>query len=224
MTALLAFFIVLNSLAEEQTGANLHAGTGSFIDALESFGLPGTFKSDSSSRSFQLSEPSPLYIVPDPEGRDTDPNPTGPDDDGDQTRVIDREAEDYQRFLNELGRMSTIEPVASVTGDVAFDCFENLRNDEEPLPRSLWEAAVNLRHIYSQEGYEIELTVWATTPSESAWTRASEQADELRDTLVTRLHLTAEAREKFQAVSRPWIYSNLERPTVSLSVRRISDQ
>ena len=29
MTALLAFFIVLNSLAQEQTGAKLHAGTGS---------------------------------------------------------------------------------------------------------------------------------------------------------------------------------------------------
>ena len=31
MTALLAFFIVLNSLATEQTGANLYSGTGSFV-------------------------------------------------------------------------------------------------------------------------------------------------------------------------------------------------
>jgi flagellar motor protein MotB len=34
MTAQLAFFIVLNSLAQDQTGANLHAGTGSFVRSL----------------------------------------------------------------------------------------------------------------------------------------------------------------------------------------------
>ncbi|MCP4857370.1 MAG: hypothetical protein GY903_23045, partial [Fuerstiella sp.] len=35
MTALLAFFIILNTLAEEQTGANLHAGTGSFMESVD---------------------------------------------------------------------------------------------------------------------------------------------------------------------------------------------
>ena len=44
MTTLLAFFIVLNSLAAEQTGANLHSGTGSFIQTTRSMGLAGTFK------------------------------------------------------------------------------------------------------------------------------------------------------------------------------------
>ena len=39
MTALLAFFIVLNSLAEDQTGANLHSGTGSFAVAISGYGV-----------------------------------------------------------------------------------------------------------------------------------------------------------------------------------------
>lgn len=220
MTALLAFFIVLNSLAEEQTGANLHAGTGSFIDALESFGLPGSFRRNSSSRSFQLSEPSPLYIVPDPEEREPDPNPSGPDENDNQTRVIDRETEDYQRFLNELERMSTVAEVPSITGEVSFDCFENLRDENQSVPKSLWEAAVNMRHVFSQDGFEVELTVWATTPSDSAWTRAARQANAIRNELAKRLHLADEAAERFHAVSRPWIYSNLERPSVSITVRR----
>ena len=45
MTALLAFFIALNSLAHEQTGAHLYAGTGAFIRAFSSEGHVGPFRS-----------------------------------------------------------------------------------------------------------------------------------------------------------------------------------
>ncbi|MEZ6064742.1 MAG: flagellar motor protein MotB [Planctomycetaceae bacterium] len=51
MTALLAFFIVLNSLAEEQTGAKLHRGTGSFVQALNNMGMPGFFTGEVSPQS-----------------------------------------------------------------------------------------------------------------------------------------------------------------------------
>ena len=63
MTTLLAFFIVLNSLADEQTGANLHAGTGSFIQALESGGLGGGTMAKSR-RAFQQGEAAPKFIPP----------------------------------------------------------------------------------------------------------------------------------------------------------------
>ena len=48
MTALLAFFIVINSLAREQTGANLYTGTGSFVNAMNASGLPGRFETKGS--------------------------------------------------------------------------------------------------------------------------------------------------------------------------------
>ena len=41
MTALLAFFIVLNAFAKEQTGANMYAGTGSFMSAKRTIALSG---------------------------------------------------------------------------------------------------------------------------------------------------------------------------------------
>ena len=60
MTALLAFFIVMNSLAEEQTGAKLYSGTGSFIRAVRTMGMPGMFPSDKSSRMEQFIDASRL--------------------------------------------------------------------------------------------------------------------------------------------------------------------
>ena len=61
MTALLAFFIVLNSLAEEQSGANLHAGTGSFMKTVDKFGLAGKVNSDLSAQAFQQDAIAPKY-------------------------------------------------------------------------------------------------------------------------------------------------------------------
>ena len=64
MTALLAFFIVLNSLAEEQSGANLYAGSGSFVQTTASFRAPGSATGDTQKTAVPLKAPSPLYMVP----------------------------------------------------------------------------------------------------------------------------------------------------------------
>ena len=63
MTALLAFFIVLNSLAKEQTGANMHSGTGSFVNAFSSTGLPGHLSGSRSSDVIQQEAQKPIYAI-----------------------------------------------------------------------------------------------------------------------------------------------------------------
>jgi hypothetical protein len=75
MTTLLAFFIVLNSLAKEQTGAKLYAGTGSFVSAVSSFGMPGSAPGDNSRHVIKIEEPVPTYVVPDPEGGEPEMGP-----------------------------------------------------------------------------------------------------------------------------------------------------
>lgn len=221
MTALLAFFIVLNSLAEEQTGANLHAGTGSFVQALKAFGLPGMFSEQLSSQAFQLDNPAPLYIVA-PEtleepGRDAE----GPDDEADRRRIIDREQEDYQRFLYELSRWNDLSPTASVDGEVVFDLFTPPRNKPPHAPPELLSAARQVAPVLRRKGYEVDLTVWATTPSDSAWSRAADWSVRLRRELVDYLRLSEVQGRRFRAGARPWGSSTAERPTMSITVRRL---
>src|SRR2546426_8636565 len=74
-TILLAMFIVLSTLGKDQTGVNLQRGTGSFTNALRSFGLPGLFST--SPRPIALSGPTPHYLYVPPEEPSDEGRPDG---------------------------------------------------------------------------------------------------------------------------------------------------
>ena len=97
MTALLAFFIVLNSLAKEQTGANMYSGTGSFVNAFSSSGLPGGLPNNRSSEMIQQEAPMPIYALAD--NLDKNKGTVGPDDTTKKENVADRDTEQFQKFL-----------------------------------------------------------------------------------------------------------------------------
>ncbi len=219
MTALLAFFIVLNSLAKEQTGANLHSGTGSFVKALNSFGVPGIFSSRLSSQAFQMEAPAPLYIVGAEEEDDSPGKATGPDETDDRQRIIDWEQEDFQRFLNEVGRWHEVSSEPTVDGEVAFDLFAKLDAETTDIPPELLSAARQIAPVLRRDGYEAEVIVWTTTPSMTAWPRAIARADELRQKLARYLQLD-NPETKLTSSGRPWGSATAKRPTVSLVLRR----
>lgn len=220
MTALLAFFIVLNSLAEEQTGANLHAGTGSFVQTLKTFGVPGIFRTKMSSQIFQLPYPSPVYVVPGESEEDATLESTGPDDVEDKQRIIDWEQEDFERFLHEMGRWNPLREERTVDGEVAFDLFTYLGSGDKVAPEDVFVAARQLAPLLRQDDYELEVTVWATAPTGSAWSRAIGQAATIRQELSEYLGLEGKATQ-IAATARPWLSSTARRPTVSLIVRRL---
>ncbi|MGD9856724.1 MAG: flagellar motor protein MotB [Planctomycetaceae bacterium] len=220
MTALLAFFIVLNSLAEEQTGANLHSGTGSFVTALNSFGVPGLFPSKQSAQVFQMDYSNPVYVVPAESEDELTMQSTGPDDTEDRQRIIDWEQEDFQRFLNEIERWHELAPEPTVDGEVAFDLFNFLGTGDKIAPDEVFTAVRQLAPLLRNDGYELEVTVWATTPTATAWKRAVDQAGAIRREIVDYLRLGAQ-ESKVSASGRPWGSSTARRPTVSLIARRL---
>src|SRR5947209_15344347 len=94
-TTLLAMFIVLSTLGKDQTGVSLYNGTGSFVHAMESFGLPGLFSN--SSRVIQFQAPGPKYQL---DGDEEERAREGPRD----GETIDQEEERLQACLREIGR------------------------------------------------------------------------------------------------------------------------
>ena len=125
MTTLLAFFIVLCSLANEQTGIDLYEGTGSFVTAMESHGLPGVFHPNTTPNAIERNHKVPNYVAPDLNDHPPEKNATGPDDDNGM-RSIQRETEVFQRFLNEMERLATVDRLPETTGEVVFDFFNRL--------------------------------------------------------------------------------------------------
>ncbi|MEW4526337.1 flagellar motor protein MotB [Maioricimonas sp. JC845] len=221
MTALLAFFIVLNSLAKDQTGANLHTGTGSFVQVLNSFGLDGVFDKERSRLAFQLEAPSPMYMAPNDENREREWKSTGPDKEDSGTRVVDWEEASFHRFLNELERLHDGQTMPEIEGEVAFDRAEPLPKEGPLLDTGMKQMLQEFAPLIRRPNYTVEIVVWATTPAATAWTRAAQQASRLRSEAAAFLRLRPEDQDRFTAVGQPWISKDLERPSVSIRLRKI---
>ncbi|MEQ9408609.1 MAG: flagellar motor protein MotB [Fuerstiella sp.] len=223
MTALLAFFIVLNSLAEEQTGANMHAGTGSFMKSVDKFGLQGKLSTGLSAQAFQHQTVSPKYVVPDKDGS-SERGATGPDEDADNGRVLDRVKDDYNRFLQSLRQVNNLEQDRDVTGEVSFDILEKFPSDGSLINDELRAALTGVGPMLRRDDYAVELIVWTPTPSQSAWLRSLKTAQRLQQEAVQLLRLPPNQIPRITAVAQPWISPTLKRPTVSVSLRRLKIQ
>jgi hypothetical protein len=213
MTALLAFFIVLNSMAENQTGANLHAGTGSFVSSTSSFGLPGTFLHGRSKQAFQHAASSPQYEVPPIDTEADHAGNSGPDDDPDNQRILNWQKEQFQNFLNEMDRTTPVRQDTDIDGEQRFDVLGSLPHEGPILNAERTEAIKEFAAMLRRPGTEIELTVWCTVPSEKAWNRAIRQASQLRKETIQLLQLPPDQQLKLSANARPWRWEGLRQDT-----------
>jgi hypothetical protein len=220
MMVLLAFFIVLNSLAEEQTGANLHAGTGSFIMTLDSFGLGGPFSEDLSERTFQAAAAGPIYRVVDPEKVPPVENPRGPDKEDNGLRVIDRDKEQFERFLIEMERIYAIKELPQTQGRVVYDLFNRLNAQSPLLTAKHRQAMAEVIPLLRRPNYRVEIVVWATTPGSSAWKRATLLSAQIRDEVLQVASLKPDAARRLQSVGKPWLLSDQKRPVLSVIVTK----
>ena len=224
MTALLAFFIVLNSLASEQTGANLHSGTGSFVRAFSASGGVGKAGNKTASNAFELKESTPKYIVNGlDEQQDDNQSSTGPDDVDDRQRIIDRQEDDFQRFLQEARRLHSVNAIPDVTGEVAFDLLNRLPPKPPYMTAGLRKIILNAAPNLRRSGYSMRLTVWASMPSQAAWLRAVNVAASLRGE-VNVLLKEAGVTSPIEAVGQPWISSTAKRPSVSVVIQKLKQR
>lgn len=220
MTTLLAFFIVLNAFSQEQTGANMHSGTGSFVQSLNSHGLPGSEPSKRTRNAIARNASSPLYIVADPENRPPANHAAGPDDNENGIRVIDREQDQFERFMTEMERLHSSSELPATRGEAAFDFFEPLLPGPNLLSSQFDEALVDILPMMHQSEYTVRVVVWATTPSPTAWTRATQRSRRIADQLAGVAGLTGQDKYRVRAQGQPWIDSVVKRPVWSIVVQK----
>ncbi|MEM7314428.1 MAG: flagellar motor protein MotB [Planctomycetota bacterium] len=221
MTTLLAFFIVLNSLAQDQTGANLHAGTGSFMKTLASGGMQTNLIEDRQKSLIKMDNTRPLYVVPDEENREPDGSSLGPDDKDDGVRVIDREKEDFERFVNELKKLSEMKEQPDVLGEAVFDYFNRLGKEGPLLTEEYRAALAEVIPLLYQPNYLVEVIVWATTPKTSAWKRAAIQADTITSEIAKLGALNPRQKKRLRGTAKLWFDKDAKRPVVSIVTRKM---
>ncbi|MEL7497713.1 MAG: flagellar motor protein MotB [Planctomycetota bacterium] len=224
MTALLAFFIVLNSFAKEQTGANMHSGTGSFMNAVSTIGLPGGMMGDRSQVMVDKKAPSPIYAVQGSEERGRER--LGPDDDPDNKRIIDRQTEEFKRFLNNVSKQFDIKEMPPTKTQIVFDSFEKLNRDDAllkfgPLKRNGIRIASEAIMKLPRDDFRMEVVVWANMPSKNAMIRATETSVAIKQQILTMFTLTREQRERLVVSAKPWLFSDAARPKLSFVISKL---
>jgi hypothetical protein len=224
-TILLAMFIVLSTFAKDQTGISLYYGTGSFRAAVANFGLPGLMPN--SSQVVTLQAPGPQHTLPAQDGGELGPDSRAAKDkdtDGPTgslpERVIDSEVENFQRFLGEMDRHFKTAKLPRTAGQTALDFYEKLNTKAPFLSTSQQEQISPLLPLLRQNGYRMEVIVWAGIPKDTATTRSAEEAADVAEELATGAGLDPEARGRLIAVGQSWPYRDVQRPVMSVIVTR----
>ena len=214
-TTLLAMFIVLSTLGKDQTGISLYNGTGSFVHAVESFGLPGFFAT--SSRAIQLDTNGPHYLSPTTPGEVAK---AGPDHGPQSDRVIDAEQEQLQRFLTEMERHLQVKKLPRPAGQAVVDFYEPFNRTSPHLTSKEAEVAWQVLPLLHQANYRLYVVVWATTPSDSAWSRAVSEAKLVTDDVAAAAKLDAAAKARLIPLGQTWPYAKIQRPVLSLVIAK----
>lgn len=221
MTALLAFFIVLNSLAKEQTGANMHAGTSSFSSAFKSMSTPGDSLTNRTDRKLDLSAPAPIYALNNPNSDpENTPGGIGPDDQDDRERIVDRQNDDFKRFLNELEYQHTMREESPAVNQIVFDSFQILKDTKKVLDDNSLKLASQAIPMLRNSQYRLEIVVWAKTPGPTSLQNALTKTSEIKQQIQSSFVLTPGQKERMQYVAKPWLFADAARPTVSFIVIR----
>ena len=218
MTAMLAFFIVLNTMAKEQTGANLHAGTGSFVSAISSMGLPGSFTGDKSKNIQQMNHSSPKYVVNDNGEISEDNSGDGPDDEDNGLRVLDRQMENLQRMMTEFEQQFDVSQATDESSSVVFDLFDRIGKPGSLLPDDARKVIVRSLAVLTRPGYRLEFRVWAPTPSKTAMARITKLAYALKEEIRREFPMLDKRPGAIRASSSLWAYSDDRRPVMSIIV------
>ncbi len=223
MTALLAFFIVLNSLAHEQTGANMYSGTSSFSAAFKNLASPGPMQSDRSEQVVNRTAPSPLFCVDDPGAKNkSTEGDIGPDHEDSSERIVDRQQDNFKRFLGELDYRFSLEREQPVSSQVVFDSFQTARGPTIELDEnSIRLAAQSIPMLRSQE-YSLEVIVWANNPGPFAMQEAFGRAESVRAQIMKLFNISNTQKHQIRFSAKPWLFADAQRPTLSFVLAKKS--
>lgn len=211
VTTLLCFFIILSTLAKDQTGMRLYAGLESFRNRPV---FPEVFGSSKRSSNMVLldvpaSSKIPKSLMESPQKQ------------AEKKRLMDLELADFQRFLGEMQRQFEVQKSSVTWKTVTFDIFEPLSQPSlTPGPQATKKITEMMRLVL-QGNYQLTIMVWATMPSKSAWIRAGNQANSVAGHVITQWNLTPQDQKRILPQGRVWRYRDSPRPVLSLVLARV---
>ena len=221
MTALLAFFIVLNSLAKEQTGANMHTGTGSFVNAFSKSGTAGMMPGNRSANAFQKKHHAPIYALA--ENLDKNEGNVGPDNKKARDRIVDADKARFQKFLEQMDKDHGLESKPPTVNQVAFDSFVPFNRQTGAMSDHAIQLAAEIIPKLRNSSARLDIVVWATVPSKSVIDRQMKQVVDVKKEIGEKFWLKENEQRRIRYAIKPWLFSDAKRPIVSFVFSETKD-
>jgi flagellar motor protein MotB len=215
MTALLAFFIVLNSLATEQTGAKMHAGTGSFVTAFSKSGAPGERSGNRSKDMIQATQQPPIYALAENLEKNQTEGKVGPDDTDKKDRIRDRDQDNFQRFLQAMDQNFGLETNPPVVDQIVFDSFASFKQKPWGLSDHAIQLAAEMIPRLRKDDYKLEVIVWTPIPGKVTIDKTLYQSISVKMEIENKFWLKPEERKRIRYGVKPWLFSDAKRPNIS---------
>jgi hypothetical protein len=131
--------------------------------------------------------------------------------------IIDRQKDNYQRFLTEAMRLSELSSAPSFDGEFHADVLGKLPNKGPLMNDDISAVIKGVARSLRQPDREVELTVWCSHSLVVPWARAARQANQLRDETIQLLKLPSDQQTKLTAVARPWPWNSTKTNTDGLT-------
>jgi hypothetical protein len=140
----------------------------------------------------------------------------GPDEVDEERSVLDREKEQFQKFLTELENQLDLSSLPAIEDQVAFDTFEAPETKSGKLSlqavQLLSEAVAKLR----QPDVTLEIVLWANMPSASSLKRKLQQSVDLRKEVEQTFWMREDQKTRIRYRVKPWLFADAKRPYMSV--------
>ena len=224
MTALLAFFIVLNSLAQEQTGAAMYDGTGSFAKAFSSkSGSAGNHPGNRSKYVTEQRHPKPIYGLADNLDKNESPSKVGPDEEGDE-RILNREVEQFQKYLHAMQQVVQLKKRETRVDQTAVDAFGSMLEEDGKFSPHAQELITRASTHLRSPSSSVELIFWANMPSTASFKSKLEYSAKIREEIYANFWFKEDAKNRFPIRVKPWLFSDAKRPIYTLVFSKLASE
>jgi hypothetical protein len=162
----------------------------------------------------QQKKQKPLYALP--ENLSQNDYNIGPDDTDENQRVLDRDKEQFQKFLDDIEATFGLQTHLPIAAQTVFDSFEPWDRQTGLLSshaiQLLSESVGKLR----QPEVRLEVIVWATMPSGKNLQAKLDKSVRLRAQVEKLFWLNSGQKSRIRYSVKPWLFSDAKRPVVSV--------
>lgn len=199
----------------------MYTGTGSFAKAFARSGVPGKNPGSRSSEMISKTAPKPIYAMSE---NDDSPDKVGPDDEEVRERIVNREKEQFQKFLQDISKVLDLKQLPVIKNQTALDSFSPVIEKSGKLGDHAVQIISDSIARIRKPNVRLEIIVWASLPSKNNLDERLATTERIRAEVENTFWLKDEHKSRVLYRAKPWLFADAKRPTMTVVYSELSTE